>query len=226
MIERERLVKWIYLVAMMQAALPRIAMADVLVLQDGGRMETVGSWQVEGPLVVFTLPSGRLSSIRLAAVDLEASYQAASERIVPPARPQPVRSSKPVMVLTDEDIPRAVDRASEDGADGSAPPGRRSPAGLVVDVWAEVERDEIDGIEIIGWLENRGSEAEEVYAVVVELRDRAGEPIEKATATLEESFIEPRRSTKFRAVFRDVDEERGRPRFEIDSSSERGRGRS
>ncbi len=49
--------------------------ADVLVTRDGHQIETEGPWEIRGRQVVFTV-EGRLSSIRLAELDREASEEA------------------------------------------------------------------------------------------------------------------------------------------------------
>ena len=49
------------------------ATADWLVTSTGELIETDGPWQVKGRTIVFTDAGGTLSSLRLDAVDLEAS---------------------------------------------------------------------------------------------------------------------------------------------------------
>ena len=51
------------------------AHADRLVTRDGSVIETAGPWRVEGRLVIFRLPDGTLSSMRLVDTDLEASAE-------------------------------------------------------------------------------------------------------------------------------------------------------
>ncbi|MEM7354795.1 MAG: FxLYD domain-containing protein [Acidobacteriota bacterium] len=199
----------------------RIALAEVLVLRDGGRMETAGPWKVDGALVVFTLPSGRLSSVRLSAVDLESSHAVARQVAPPVVRRE--RPRRPVLVFTDDDIPRAAERTGVEAAsDAQATRDPRPTAmrGLVVETWAEVERPEINGVEIVGWLKNRGSAVAEISSVRVELRDASGERLEDVYATTEAVRLEPRETTRFRAEFRGVGRDRGRPRFVIEA--ERG----
>jgi hypothetical protein len=52
------------------------AAADWLVTQLGDRIETRGAWRVEKKSVIFTLPNGTLSSLRVSDVDLAASEKA------------------------------------------------------------------------------------------------------------------------------------------------------
>ena len=59
------------------------ARADELVTRDGQVIETQGSWEVRGKLLVFKLADGTLASLRLDEADLEATEQrvrAAEER--------------------------------------------------------------------------------------------------------------------------------------------------
>ena len=94
-------------VALCLAAL-EAAHADWLVTSEGERIETRGEWKVEGSRVVFRLPNGNLSALRLSAVDLDAS-RAATEAATAPAQPAPrARSASrpPVLVLTDADVAR------------------------------------------------------------------------------------------------------------------------
>ena len=82
------------------------ANADVLVTRDGRQIQTDGPWEVKGRQILFTSPGGRLSSVRLSEIDLEASELATH----PPepeetVEPEPVVEPKaPVLVLTDKDI--------------------------------------------------------------------------------------------------------------------------
>ncbi len=96
---------------------PPPAPADWLVTREGHRIETDGSWKVKGRIVVYTDPGGTLSSLRLGEVDLEASEAASEEPAAPsPAAKKPAKKSverrKPVLVLTDADIPRGVETGS------------------------------------------------------------------------------------------------------------------
>ena len=75
--------------------------ADWLVTKEGARVETKGKWNVKGGVVIFTAPSGTLSSIRLSKVDLDASAAVTMEAKNPP--PPPVveeEEEKPEAVLT------------------------------------------------------------------------------------------------------------------------------
>jgi hypothetical protein len=97
--------------------------ADWLVTEDGARVETRGEWTVKGKTVVFTLPSGLLTSIRASEVDLDASA-VLTERAKnpPPPAPAPAPKARAVMVLTDADIKAASPESLSplpEGATGS-----------------------------------------------------------------------------------------------------------
>ncbi len=79
--------------------------ADILILEDGSSIETKGAWEVRGAVIVFTLPSGALSSIRASKVDLDASAVATVRASEEPAEePEPAPPVEPVLVLTDSDV--------------------------------------------------------------------------------------------------------------------------
>lgn len=95
------------------------ARADVLVMKDGARVETEGPWQVKGRQVIFTDTQGRLSTLRLSDVDLEASEEATRQAALPPPPPPeaapPPPPAEPVLVLTNESIegPSPLDDVTE-----------------------------------------------------------------------------------------------------------------
>ncbi len=91
--------------------------ADILVLTDGTRVETQGPPKVEGKRTIYTDLEGRLLALRSSEVDPEATEKA--NRAAPKAMPgaqevAAVAEKKPVMVLTDADIPEGKS-APEDG---------------------------------------------------------------------------------------------------------------
>lgn len=88
--------------------------ADWLVLADGSRVETEGSWEVKGRQIVFTTADGTLSSLKTEQVDLDASREAtraAVERAARPAPPPPAPApppTKPRRKFTNADFPRGA----------------------------------------------------------------------------------------------------------------------
>lgn len=87
------------------------ALADILVMADGSRLEIEGEWRDEGRVIEFTLPNGTLGSVRASEVDLDASRRAteAAARAAEATTEEPEEEPKPepVAVWTDKDIPRA-----------------------------------------------------------------------------------------------------------------------
>jgi hypothetical protein len=100
--------------------------ADVLVLRDGSRIETQGKWEQKGRQLVFTTATGTLSAIRASEVDLAASEKATAAAAAPKApEPKAEVAKKPVMVLTDKDVPKAAAEPQGEVAGEAAP----APAG-------------------------------------------------------------------------------------------------
>lgn len=196
------------LAALLAGAAP--ARADWLVTREGARMETRGPWEVRGKLVVFTAPDGTLASVRLAAVDLEASRQATEEarRPKPAPPPEPARR-KSVVSLTDKDFPKptpppaapAEGAAAEEGGAAAAPAPPAAARGLVrVETWEQKERAEGDGIEISGVLRNEGSDIATEVGLTITTRDDTGAQTASVEAVLAAGTLQPRGATTFRAV--------------------------
>jgi hypothetical protein len=94
--------------------LPGAAIGDILVMRDGTQVVTDGPWTAKGRQIVFNLPNGQLSAVRASEVDIARSEQATREAAAPkPVAPSPQAVAaqqarkKPVLVLTDKDIPQA-----------------------------------------------------------------------------------------------------------------------
>ncbi len=60
---------------LMPLATARPVSADWLVYRDGTRLETVGEWKIDGKHVVFSLPNGMLSTVKLEELNLDASRE-------------------------------------------------------------------------------------------------------------------------------------------------------
>ena len=79
--------------------------ADWLVTLDGDRIQTEGPWSIQGKLVIFTLPGGGLSSLRLADIDVDASDQLTAASKESQRRPRPKQPTREAtFVLTDNDV--------------------------------------------------------------------------------------------------------------------------
>jgi hypothetical protein len=110
------------------AALAAPAAADWLVLRDGSRVETRGTWENRGATVVFHRPNGVLASLRLSDVDLDASTAATAAAVeeaqrpktpVAPPPPRPVIASFTDADFTQVEVP--FDGASSEEAAAAAP---------------------------------------------------------------------------------------------------------
>ncbi len=216
------------------------ASADWLVGSDGERIETRGPWQIKRSLVVFKSANGSLSSLRLADVDLEASERATAEAKAEPsasAVPAPPPAKRePVLVLTTEDVGRAVEPAAdgveeetaepetpeeiEPSRSAEAEPSRSAeaepePPRVEVISWRQAEGAEIAGLEIHGTLRNDSPSIVTGAGVRVSLYDHDGELIARREAFLDATSIAGRATIGFRALFPGVDVFAGEPVFEV-----------
>jgi hypothetical protein len=203
------------------AAVP--ALADWLVTEDGARVETKGPWQVEGRRVVFTLPNGTLSALRLTEVDLEASEQATADALKPPVEEIVEEKPKrePVLVLTNADLPKALPEAAVNGEQGETPApggtGLEGQGGLQVVEWTTQKKDQ--GIEMIGRIENRGQTMMSGIRLFVQLKDEDGEVVMSRPAVLQRPSLEPNGLSNFRVPFPEMPELIGTPHFELTSTN-------
>jgi len=184
------------------------AAADWLVTRAGSRIETRGPWEVKGKLVVFTLPDGSLSSLRVVDVDLAASRQqqgakapaAAPRRATPPARKR--------ISVTDKDVRHAEppaasaqDSAAKPDATGPGPDAKEA-AGLAVASW---ERNTDGGHLVVhGRLRNDAKAAATDIALTAHLFDDAGTRIATAQGTLSSTVLMPGQEALFDVDFPDV----------------------
>lgn len=202
----------------------RPLVADWLIMRDGSRLETRGPWRTEGSKIILTLPGGTLASIAARDVDLERSGGSSAATETTPGTPptgRPSPSRKPVLVLTNRDLPPgrlhdAPTAAPMPGVRGTShPPGAESEGSEVrVEFWAEFRDQTIDGVEIRGILHNPSAAPVRISRVSVEIVDHAGRTVNQ------EVFPRRRRldaggSTSFSVRILDVEEEHGDPKFTI-----------
>lgn len=201
------------------------AAADLLVTHEGATVETRGAWEVKGRQVVFTLPNGTLSSLRLDEVDLEASASATAEARKPPAEPappEPVKRPPPVMVLTNADVRSGAAPPPPGGAGGeeaeSAAPGSEPDApepadasgdgGRDVEIqlltWKAQPSDTVAGLEIVGTLRNVGTDPAAKVEVGVTIPGENGETLFETTAFIRSTGLAPGRHTNFRALLPNI----------------------
>ena len=220
--------------ALLCAAVTATAAADWLVTREGARVETRGGWEVKGRQVVFTLPNGTLSSLRLDDVDLEASAAATAAALEPPPEPpapEPEEKRPPVLVLTNADVrpaapprPAAVGEdegagAAETGAAAAAEPGGDGSDGKDVEIeiltWKAQPSDTVAGLEIVGTLRNVGTDPAVRVEVGVTIPDEDGGTLFETTAFLRTPGLPPGRHTNFRALLPNIYQLPGDPVFDV-----------
>jgi len=223
-------------------AVAAVAAADWLVTREGARVETRGAWEVKGRQVVFTLPNGTLSSLRLDEVDLEASASATAEARKPLPEPMTAEPEKraPILVLTNKDIrpgsgrpgsgrPEPADgtaaEASGSGQAGSEPGGSGDLAGAASGAGGDVEiqlltwkaqpSDTVGGLEIVGTVRNVGTDPAAKVEVGVTIPDENGETLFETTAFVRSAGLAPGRHTNFRALLPNIYQLAADPVFDI-----------
>ncbi len=199
--------------------------ADWLVLHDGTRLETSGPWKEKGRQVIYTGANGALSALRLADVDLEASRAATEEKAIErQAPPQPAPATQPsrarALVLTDKDIPAAAANEPEeeteaDAEDEAGIPESTEPVELVT--WSSRESPDVDGLEIIGTVRNRGDDIAAAIRIAVSVSDENGDPVLETRAFLQRASLAPGQSTQFKAPIPGVYTLFGDPEFVLTS---------
>jgi len=200
------------------------ASGDLLVTRDGSRIETRGSWEVRGRLVVFTRTDGVLASIHLREVDLEASEEATAaaaareEKEDSEAGEEAGRDdagSQPreaAWVLTDADFTHRliIDDAEASGgdADGEPADGGASAGGAArppVVLSYQREFDVVDQhVRVTGTLANKTRATATAVSLEVSLFDEQGDLVEMRRAELAETMLSPGAETSFLADFPDV----------------------
>jgi hypothetical protein len=195
------------------AAVP--ASADWLVTRQGGRVETKGAWQTKGKLVVFTLPDGKLSSLRLNEVDLDASRRATEEAAAAQAAPAPTEPpQKPreaKVVLTDESFRRAAPpppqaAPGEEGKEERKKGEAAAPeAGkIVIASWERLSAPGNGSVVIAGNVRNEAPDQATGVVVTVLLFDETGKLLVSGDAVLSSTIVPAGQSASFRAEFPEV----------------------
>jgi len=190
------------------------AAADWLVTQEGARVETKGPWKVKGAIVVFTLPNGTLSSMRVREVDLDQSALVTAEANKPPeeaeAEGKDEAPQKPVVAeLTNKNIRKAAlpgasgEGEGEGGGGGGAgaPPRAVVTAPYEVLAWNIVERADVEGIEVRGTLRNGGEETLSNVSVVLRLVTSDNAFVAERRGEVQSPLLRAQAATNFSAVF-------------------------
>lgn len=177
--------------------------ADWLVMRDGSRIETAGTWQEQGRQIVFTLPNGTLAAVRADDVDLEASATATAQAATTAPEPTAPASSPPrqaTIVLTDADFPRSNDRAREsndaEASDDAAEPDAEA---VKVVTWRRSDLSSGNGLRVSGTLRNTSTDVTAGIAVNVVAYDSTGEVMLSTPATLAATSLTPGQKTTFAA---------------------------
>jgi|CXWL01.1.fsa_nt_gi hypothetical protein len=193
----------IHLLAVLSAASLLTALtpaeADWLVTSTGSRVETKGAWKVKGKLVVYTDPTGRLSSLRLSEVDLDASTTATTEAATPAAKAEP--PAKAAVRLTDADVGHVNVAADEAEADAPAAAGK-AEGRLAVTKWSDETTN--GGLVISGELSNPTDATATAVRLEVQLYNEAGLPVAKVAAAVDTTTLPKGQSTHFRAAIPDL----------------------
>jgi hypothetical protein len=184
--------------------------ADWLVTREGGRVETKGAWTVKGKLVVFHTAEGKLSSLRLADVDLDASQRATEEAVAAQAQAaaepdKPAERRKSVRVITDKDVKPAPPPA-EPAADAEEEPTRENAtaatgSGLAVETWSQERDPDDDHVLINGTLKNNSNVTSAELKLKALIFDETGSLIATSQAALAATALQPGEKVAFRAEF-------------------------
>ena len=209
-------------------ALPGLPIAaDWLVTQDGDRVETRGPWEIKGKLVVFTLPDGTLSSMRLTDVDLDASQELTNSKDVSSA---PVATTSQrrdaTIVITDSDVAHVAAEAPSSAAErqqaGTEARAEQAAAAsgedLTVAEWNQEYDDAIDGVVLTGSIENRSPNLHTEITLQVMLYNTDGSLAGRAAATVDNILLRAGESSSFRAAFAGI-VGFDRPEFRVNSNA-------
>jgi len=187
--------------------------ADWLVTKEGARIETKGPWKVKGAVVVFTLPNGTLSSMRLRELDLDQSALVTAEANQPPEEEEAAGEEEPqksvVAEFTNENIRRAAPQAAsggspeQDGEDGGTEELPRPVVTPPYEVlaWNIVPRADIEGIEVRGTLRNGGEETIANVSIVLRLVTPDNAFVDERRGNLQSTLLRAQAATNFSAAF-------------------------
>lgn len=195
---------------------------DWLVTVDGAKVETEGAWTVKGRQVVFTLPSGTLSSMRLSEVDLDKSASLTAEARKPKVKPPPPPPRKSVLKLTDADVAHvdpdsfpdpalespdsAEGSATESGSDSGSSSASGQSTRIEVENWAQEESTARGGWIVTGTLRNTASGELRGVALSVHALDSEGEVMALAQADVASTVLALGGTTGFSAFFSGIEE--------------------
>ncbi len=188
------------------------ALADWLVTVEGSRVATRGAWKVKGRQVVFTAKNGTYSALPLTKVDLELSRRLTELAKAPPKQEkvEPKVKKKPVLVLTDKDIPhyQPSDEEPATGSDGEASAEAAADSQPAKDLrvasWKVDEGSSVNGTTLSGSLTNPTADAAASIRLIVRVFDEDGQQVGQRYAELGRSALTPGAETTFSVTFPDV----------------------
>lgn len=210
----QRFVILLGLSALLVAAGP--ARADWLVTREGARVETQGAWKVKGKLVVFQTADGKLSSLRVADVDLDASRRVTEEAVAAQAQAaaepdKPAERRKSVRVITDKDVRQASpapapgkDQPKEGEEGGEAAPSAADTTSgpvLLIEAWDQARDPEKDHVLINGTLQNTSISTATDLKLKVLIFDETGTLIATSQAAVAKGALPPGERAAFKAEF-------------------------
>ncbi len=198
------------------------AVGDWLVTSDGSAVETRGSWEVKGRLVIFHTADGTFASMRLNEVDLgasEARTEAAAKAKSSRPSEKPVPAPRATFVLTDADVghvdPATLANRAAARDDPEADTENRPAAAAAAE--GEVMAKEDNPLEVISWdavlgansdgVRNRGvvRNPSEFFASDISLDvtvlDLEGGEIEARIASMEAHALAPGEQGEFEVSF-------------------------
>jgi hypothetical protein len=202
-----RLAQLVLVLALLLGSGP--AAADWLVTLEGDEIETRGPWEIKEKLVVFTLPNGSLSSMRLADIDVDASEQRTMTVRYTNRRAEPSYTPKQaVLVITDDDVGHvqtegigtSIDRRKQAGGDPGLPQ-EQGDGGLAVATWDQIFDESIDGVVVSGRVENRAPATHTDITLQLMLYNGDGTLAGRAPATLAKTSLKAGEESSFRASF-------------------------
>ncbi len=201
------------------------AVGDWLVTTGGSAVETRGSWEVKGRLVVFHTADGAFASMRLNEVDLGAS-EARTEAVKAAARARqsrpsekPAAAPKAKLVLTDADVdhvgPATLQNPAVSQGDQGADTTTQSAAAeralgkavafednpLEVISWAAVLGADSDGVRITGVVRNPSEFFASDISLGVTVLDLEGGELEARIASMEANALAPGEQGEFEVSF-------------------------
>jgi hypothetical protein len=192
------------LVAAALAAAP--AAADWLVMKDGGRIETKGTWTVEGRRVLFTQPNGTLSVLRADDVDLDqsaavtAAEAETARKAALPEPPPPASTRPPVLRLTEKDIPPSPEEGATSGEETTSE-SRAAAGDLGVASWQKVQNASAESVEVFGSIKNSGENNITAPSILVMIYDEEGGLLATNEGTINSGMIGPGQTANFRVAF-------------------------